>query len=194
MWKYMRVFFGADYSKALKEDWSYRHGLDPDLAAVSGGLLLVVPPILLIVYYAIFSPPEEITLGILFKILITILCVLSGLWLLQYAKKFLEYYLRLCSLLHLNPKDTSSWKKWALTDLACKLLSELGHEVAAARARAEVDGDWGIGGTNVTALAQDRLVQAYQTFAEMGVIGEAGVERFILAEKNNISPQNSTAR
>lgn len=192
MWKYMRVFFGADYAKALKEDWSQRHGLDPDLAAVSGGVLAIVPPILLVVYYAIYSPPEEFTLGILFKGLITILCIMSGFWLLQYAKKFFEHYLRLCSLLHLNPKDTSGWKKWALTDLACKLLSELGREVAAAKARAEIDGNWGIGGTNVTALAQDRLDQAYKTLSEMGVVGEDGVERFILAEKQKISAQNST--
>ncbi len=187
MWKYMRVFFGADYSKALKEDWSQRHGLDPDLAAVSGGLLVAVPPILMVGYYAIFGMPDEIGLGFLIKILVTILCLMSGFWLLQYAKRFLEHYLRLCSLLHLNPKDTSSWTKWALTDLACKLLSELGREVAAARARAEVDGDWGIGGTNVTAMARDRLVEAYNTFSEMGVVGQDGVERFILAEKQKVS-------
>jgi len=187
MWKYMRVFFGADYSKALKEDWSQRHGLDPDVAAVSGGILAVVPPIFVIVYYAIYQRPEEITLGIVIKILITILCVMSGAWLLQYARKFLEHYLRLCSLLHLNPKDTSGWKKWALTDLACKLLSELGREVAAAKTRAETDGDYGIGGTNVTALAKDRLDQAYKTLSEMGVVGQEGVEKFILAEKQKIS-------
>ncbi len=187
MWKYMRVFFGADYSKALKEDWSQRHGLDPDLAAVSGGLLVVVPPLLLVGYYAIYDWPDEFTVGILFKALVTILCVMGGLWLLQYARKFLDHYLRLCNLLHLNPKDTSGWTKWALTDLACKLLSELGGEVAAARARAEVDGDWGIGGTNVTAMARDRLVQAYNTFSEMGVVGQDGVERFILTEKQKIS-------
>lgn len=187
MWKYMKVFFGADYSKALKEDWSQRHGLDPDLAAVSGGILVVVPPFLLVGYYALSGWPEEFTVGVLFKILITILCAMSGLWLLQYAKNFLEHYLRLCSLLHLNSKDTSSWKKWALTDLACKLLSELGREVAAAKVRAEVDGDYGIGGTNVTALAQTRLDQVYQTFSEMGVVGQDGVERFILAEKQKIS-------
>jgi hypothetical protein len=187
MWKYMRVFFGADYSKALKEDWSQRHGLDPDLAAVSGGLLAVVPPILLVAYYAIFERPEEITLGIVIKFLITVLCVMSGAWLLHYARKFLDHYIRLCSLLHLNPKDTSGWKKWALTDLACKYLSEMAREVAAARARAEVDGDYGIGGTNVTALAKDRLQQAYDTFSEMGVVGSDGIERFILAEKAKIS-------
>ena len=187
MWKYMRVFFGADYSKALKDDWSHRHGIDPDLAAVCGGLLAVVPPILLIGYYLLIERPEEFTLGMLFKILITILCVMSGVWLLQYAKRFLEHYLRLCSLLHLNPKDTSGWKKWALTDLACKLLSELAREVAAAKARAEVDGDYGIGGTNVTALAQERLDQAYRTLSDMGVVGQEGVERFILAEKQKIS-------
>ena len=182
MWKYLRVFFWADYSKALKEDWSQRHGLDPDLAAVGGGLLATVPPILLAVNYIFLNPPDEFTLGLLFMILIMILCVISGLWLLHYAKNFIEHYLRLCSLLHLNPKDTSGWKKWALTDLACKLLSELGREVAAAKARAEIDGDYGIGGTNVTALAQTRLDQAYQTFSNMGVVGETGVERFILAE------------
>ncbi len=187
MWKYMRVFFGADYSKALKEDWSQRHGLDPDLAAVGGGLLAVLPPLLLVGYYLFTDWPDELTVGILFKILVTILCVMSGLWLLQYARRFLDHYLRLCTLLHLNPKDTSGWTKWALTDLACKLLSELGGEVAAARARAEVDGDYGIGGTNVTALARDRLVQAYNTFSEMGVVGQDGVERFILTPKEKIS-------
>lgn len=187
MWKYMRVFFGADYSKALKEDWSQRHGLDPDLAAVSGALLLSVPPILLLVYYTVFSSLEEFTLGVVFKFLITILCVMAGFWLLQYARTFLDHYLKLCVLLHLNPRDTSGWKKWALTDLACKLLSELGREVAAAKARAEVDGDYGIGGTNVTALAKTRLDQAYGICSEMGVVGQDGVERFILAEKRKIS-------
>ncbi len=187
MWKYMRVFFGADYSKALKEDWSQRHGLDPDLAAVSGGLLAVVPPALLVGYYAVFGLPDEISVGLFLKILFAILCAMSGIWLLSYAKKFLEHYLRLCSLLHLNPKDTSGWTKWALTDLACKLLSELGTEVAAARGRAEIDGDYGIGGTNVTALASDRLVQAYNTFSEMGVVGQDGVERFIVTAKQKAS-------
>lgn len=183
MWKYLRLFFAADYSKALKEDWSQRHGLDPDFAAVSGGILVVVPPILLILYYAIYKRPEEFTLGILFNTLITILCEMLGFWLLQNAKKFFEYYLQLCTLLHLNPKDTSGWKKWALTDMACKLLSELGREVAAVKAKAEIDGNWGIGGTNFTALSQSRLDQAYNTFSEMGVIGEVGVEKFILAAK-----------
>ncbi len=187
MWKYMRVFFGADYSKALKEDWSQSHGLDPDVAAVSGGLLVLLPPVLLIGYYAMFDWPDEVTVGLLFKVLLTVACVMAGFWLLHYAKRFLEHYLRLCSLLHLQPKDTSSWTKWALTDLACKLLSELGGEVAAARNRAEVDGDYGIGGTNVTAMARDRLVQAYNTFSEMGVVGRDGVERFILHEKQKIS-------
>jgi len=187
MWKYMRLFFVADYSKALKEDWSQRHGLDPDFAAVSGGILVLVPPILLVGYFALYDKPEEFTLGILCEILVIILCVMSGFWLLQFAKKFFEYYLRLCTLLHLNPKDTSGWKKWALTDMACKLLSELGREVAAAKARAQIDGDWGIGGTNVTALAQARLDQAYRIFSEMGVVGEVGVEKFILAEKDQIS-------
>ena len=183
MWEYLKLFLAADYSKALKEDWSQRHGLDPDLAAVSGCILTIVSPILLVGDYALFDRPDEFSLAILFKILITILCVMSGIWLLQSARKFFEYYVRLCTLLHLNPKDTSGWKKWALTDMACKLLSELGRDVAAAKARAEVDGDWGIGGTNVTALAQARLDQAYKTFSEMGVVGEVGVEKFILAEK-----------
>jgi hypothetical protein len=187
MWKYLRFFFAADYSKALKEDWSQRHGLDPDLAALGGGILVIVPPIVLVGYYAIFNQPEEFTLGILCQILIAILGIMAGFWLLQYAKEFFEHYLRLCTLLHLNPKDTSGWKKWALTDMACKLLSELGREVAAAKVRAETDGDWGIGGTNVTALAQARLDQAYKTFSEMGVIGEVGVEKFILAEKQHLS-------
>ena len=107
MWKYLRFFFVADYSKALKEDWSQRHGLDPDLAALSGAILVVVPPVLLVGYYAVYSWPEEFTLGILCKILIVILCVMAGFWLLQFAKRFFEYYLQLCTLLHLNPKDTS---------------------------------------------------------------------------------------
>ncbi|HYK89762.1 MAG TPA: hypothetical protein VE398_13375 [Acidobacteriota bacterium] len=187
MWKSMRVFFVADYSKAFREDCSQRHGLDPDLATVAGGVLVVAPPVLLVGYYAVFGLPDEFTPGILFKALITILCVMSGFWLLLYAKKFFEYYLRLCSLLHLNPKDTTGWKKWALTDMACKLLSELGREVAAAKARAEIDGNYGIGGTNVTALAQSRLDQAYGTFLEMGVVGDVGVEKFILAQKDQIS-------
>lgn len=183
MLKYMRVFFSADYSKALKEDWSQRHGLDPDVAAVGGSILTVVPPALLVVYYTILNRPDEFTLGILFTFLFMVLCVMSGLWLLQYAKKFFEHYLQLCTLLHLNAKDTSGWKKWALTDMACKLLSELGREVAAAKARAEKDGDYGIGGTNVTALAQARLDQAYKTFSQMGVVGDVGVEKYILAER-----------
>jgi hypothetical protein len=183
MWKYMRVFFSADYSKALKEDWSQRHGLDPDLAAIGGSILTVVPPVLLVAYYAIFNRPDEFTPGILFTVLFTALCIMSGYWLLEYARKFFEHYLQLCTLLHLNAKDTSGWKKWALTDMACKLLSELGREVAAAKLRAETDGDYGIGGTNVTALAQGRLDQAYKTFSEMGVIGDVGVEKFILAER-----------
>ncbi len=187
MWKSMRVFFVADYSKALKEDWSQRHGLDPDLAAVMGIILVAMPPALLAGYYMLSGLPEEFAPGILFKILITILGVMSGCWLLLYARKFFEYYLRFCTLLHLNPKDTSGWQKWALTDMACKLLSELGREVAAVKARAETEGTYGIGGTNVTALAQGRLDQAYQTFLEMGVVGDVGVEKFILAQKEQIS-------
>ncbi len=187
MWRYLKIFFVADYSKALKEDWNQRHWLDPDLAALCGLILVIVPPIFLVGYYALYRPPEEFTLGILVKILLTIVCVMSGGWLLQFAKQFFECYVRFCDLLHLNPKDTSGWKKWALTDMACKMLSELGRDVAAAKARAEVDGDWGIGGTNVTALAQSRLDQAYRTFSEMGVVGEVGIERFILAEKERHS-------
>ena len=71
--------------------------------------------------------------------------------------------------------------------MAYKLLSELDREVAVAKTRAETEGDWGIGGTNVTALAQARLGQAYKTFSELGVIGEVGIEKFILAEKEHIS-------
>ncbi len=185
MWEYLKLFFAADYSKALKEDWSQRHGIDPDLAAIGGFLLAIVPPILLVGYYAISDRSDVLTLGILVNTLVTLLCVMSGAWLLQSAKRFFEYYVRLCTLLHLNPKDTSGWKKWALTDMACKLLSELGREVAAAKVRAEVDGDWGIGGTNVTALTQARLDQAYKTFSEMGVVGEVGVDKFILPEKEH---------
>ncbi len=187
MWKSMRVFFVADYSKALKEDWSQRHWLDPDLAAVSGGILAVAPPILLTGYYIISGLPDEFGPSILFKLLLTVLCILSGIWLLLYAKKFFEYYLRFCTLLHLNPKDTTGWQKWALTDMACKLLSELGRDVAAVKARAETEGTYGIGGTNVTALAQGRLDQADQTFLEMGVIGDVGVEKFVLAHKEQVS-------
>jgi hypothetical protein len=187
MRKYASLFFLADYSKALKEDWSQRHGLDPDLAAASGGILLLAPPVLLAFFLGIFDPPEEITIGLLAKVLVTILCMMGGLWLLQYARKFFDYYLRLCALLHLNPKDTSGWKKWALTDLACNVLSQLGREVAAVRARGETEGNYGIGGTNLLALAQSRLDQAYETFAELGVIGAVGVEKFILAAKEHHS-------
>ncbi len=185
MWKCLKLFFVADYAKALKEDWNQRHWLDPDLATLSGLILVIVPPILLLGYYGLYDPPEEFTVGMAFKILVVILAVMSGCWLLQFAREFFERYLRFCSLLHLNPKDTSGWKKWALTDMACKLLSELGREVAAAKAKAEVDGNWGIGGTNVPALAQSRLDEAYRTFSDLGVVGEVGIERFILVQKEN---------
>jgi len=55
--------------------------------------------------------------------------------------------------------------------------------VAAARARAEVDGRYGISGTDILAQVQGRLVQAYETFLELGVIGEVGMEKFTIAEK-----------
>ncbi len=187
MWKFASLFFLADYSKALKEDWSQRHGLDPDLAAASGGILMIVPPVLLAVYFAVYNPPDGMTIGVVVKVLVTVLCMMAGFMLLQFAKKFFEYYLRLCELLHLNPKDTSSWKKWALTDMACKLLSEMGREVLAVRVRGENEGNYGLGGTNFLALAQSRLDHAYETFSELGVIGAVGVEKFILAEKEHFS-------
>jgi hypothetical protein len=185
MWKHLSLFFTAEYSKALKEDWRERHILDPDLATLLGGLSIVLPPLGLIGYYLIFGLPEEITTGIALQILVMILFILIGVWLMQLARRFFDNYLHFCALLHLNPKDTSGWKKWGLTDLACKKLEELGRDVAAAQARAEVDGKYGIGGTNVPAQVQDRLAQAYATFLELGVIGEVGVEKFILTEKEH---------
>jgi hypothetical protein len=188
MWKYLKLFFAADYSVALKEDWSSRHGLDPDFAAVCGGLLLVFPPVSLVVYWAIYLSLAEMTLGNLWGILMVALCVMAGIRLLQSAKKFFDHYLQFCTLLHLNSKDTSGWEKWTLTDMACKLLSELGREVAEAKTRGVNEGDYGFGGTNVTQLAQDRLDEAYLTFSEMGVVGAVGSDRFVTAAEKQASP------
>jgi len=85
MWKHLSLFFTGEYSKALKEDWRGRHVLDPDLATLIGGLLVVGPPAVLILYFVFLKPPEELSIGVLLKILVTILCVLAGVWLLQLA-------------------------------------------------------------------------------------------------------------